>query len=96
MSSDEWVLVKPELADGCIQGDTLIVQSKTDIDNIVVKWGKESVNEHGRILMTAKPGGPTLINFTAFMLLNYQDSPIPGQDEVLRLVSAKELVISKD
>ena len=68
LTSDEWVLVRPSLGDGAIQGDTLTIQSKTDVDSIVVRWGKQVINDQGRILFK-HPGGQNLVKFTAYKVV---------------------------
>ena len=45
LRSDEWVFVKPAIG---LFGDTIHIDAKTDVDNVVVSWG-DHVKNHKKL-----------------------------------------------
>ena len=39
LSSDEWVLMKPDGGFVPLIGDSLVIEAATDVDSIVFSWG---------------------------------------------------------
>ena len=61
----------------------LIVEGKTDIDNIMIKWDVKAVQEQGRMLVQANEDGKPIQNFRASRALIDEERSKPEQNKIL-------------